>query len=307
MESTISEIQHKIERETYSNNDFNERIIIKGNLLKIAYHKYEWFQDIENPEDFIKYLKTIRPRSDIFSFWQRIPYTEPMYDQYTMKSDDIAVLPISTFDNWWKKQISAKTRNAVRKAEKNNVAIKIVEFNDDLVKSISTIFNETPIRQGRPFLHYNKPVSVVKEEMSRELEISTFLSAEYEGKMIGFVKLLFCDRYTMMVEILSMIKHRNKSPQNALIAKAVEICAVRKSPFMVYSKWVEGSLGDFKRNNGFTKMCLPRYYVPLSFWGNIALKYSLQNGVKSIVPKSIITGLKILRRKMLTKLKGVNK
>ena len=36
--------------------------------------------------------------------------------------------------------------------------------------------------------------------------------------------------------IIAKIKHRDKAPMNALVAKAVEICAENKIPYLVYDK-----------------------------------------------------------------------
>ena len=56
-------------------------------------------------------------RVDLLTFIQRISDTTPKYD-YPMEWDNMAVLPISTFDAWMKNQIDFKVRNKVRKAEK---------------------------------------------------------------------------------------------------------------------------------------------------------------------------------------------
>ena len=69
-----------------------------------------------------------------------------------------------------------------------------------------------------------------------------------------------------IVQILSMIKHYDKRPANALIAKAVEICAQKEVSHMIYYNYIyndpKSSLTEFKRRNGFEKVLLPRYYVP---------------------------------------------
>ncbi len=258
-------------------------IYISGKFIKIASLANEWFEDIEDPPKLISELKLARPKPGLFSFWQRLPYTEPDYG-YHMVPDNLAVLPISTFDHWWSKQINAKTRNVARKAQKKGVEIRLSDFDESLIQGITEIFNESPIRQGRPFWHYGKDKETIKQEMSDRLDASGFIGAYFQNELIGFIKLLYTDRYAMMVEILSKLEHRDKSPTNALLAKAVEICAEKNIHQLVYSKWITGSLGDFKRHNGFEKIGLPRYYIPLNLAGHIILKSNLHHGVDGIIP-----------------------
>ena len=49
-------------------------------------------------------LKKSGSRVDIFTFLQKLPETTPKYN-YPMEMDNLAVLPVSTFDNWWNNQI----------------------------------------------------------------------------------------------------------------------------------------------------------------------------------------------------------
>ena len=65
-----------------------------------------------------------------------------------MEWDNLAVLPISTFDHWWSQQIGFKARNKAKQAEKKGAVIREVPFGDSLVRGIWEIYNETPIRGG---------------------------------------------------------------------------------------------------------------------------------------------------------------
>ena len=100
-----------------------------------------------------------------------------------------------------------------------------------------------------------------------------------------------------MVEILSKVEHWDKSPNNVLIARAVEICVEKWIPYLVYSLWPRGSLGEFKRRNGFEKIDLPRYYIPLTVRGQIFLKLQLHHGITGIIPEKLKVRLINLRRK----------
>src|SRR4030067_1525271 len=265
----------------------NKKIIIKGTILKIAQLKNEYFDKIDNPQDILRAMAADKIKADLFTFWQRLPDIEPKY-KYHHEGESLAVLKIENYDNWFKHTIDSKTRNIIRKSGKIGVFIDTVDFNDDFVKGIVNIYKETPIRQGKPFWHYEKDFSQIKEETSDALEKSVFIGAYYNGEMIGFLKMLMADQYAMIVLILSMIAHRDKSTQNSLIAKAVEVCCGKNIKYIIYAKWdVNKTLADFKKRNGFNSIVLPRYYIPLTIKGYMALKLNLHHGIIPFVPAKI--------------------
>ena len=59
-------------------------------------------------------------------------------------------------------QIKSRVRNQIRKAEKEGLVVKEVPYDDDFVRGMTAIFNESPVRQGRPFWHYGKSFETVK-------------------------------------------------------------------------------------------------------------------------------------------------
>lgn len=78
--------------------------------------------------------------------------------------ESLAVLPIQSFDHWWKNEIRSRIRSKIRKAENKGVVVKRVEYDDAFVQGMTDIFNETPVRQGRTFWHYGKDFETVKRE-----------------------------------------------------------------------------------------------------------------------------------------------
>ncbi|NIR50637.1 hypothetical protein GWO43_26060 [candidate division KSB1 bacterium] len=274
-------------------------IVITGKLVKIARVAEEWYEDIEDPALLIKAFKNGKSKVDIFTFWQRLPDTKPEYEYY-MEWDSIAAIPVQSFDHWWKEQIDFKARNKIRKAKKKGVEVRVVDFNDDFIKGMISIFNETPIRQNKPFWHYGKDFETVKQEFSRNLRREEIIGAYYGGDLIGFMMLAYAGEFAMTTQIISKIGHRDKASSNALIARAVEICDQKNVPYFVYTKWSKGSLGDFKRHNGFEKIDLPRYYIPLTFKGKIVLKLKLHRGIRGILPEKLNDHLVNLRRKWYT-------
>jgi hypothetical protein len=61
--------------------------------------------------------------------------------------------------------------------------------------------------------------------------------------------------------------------------------------------WSAGGLGEFKIRNGFQKIDLPRYYVPLTAKGRIAFALKLHRGVRGMLPPGFKAQLVELRSK----------
>jgi len=276
----------KIEGQTYT--------ISKG-LLKVVALEEEWYEDVMDPNKVIHALKEAPFRADIFTFWQRFPDTTPRFDYYH-EFEAIAVLSIQTYDHWFRKQINAKTRNMVRKAEKKGVKIRLAEFSDDFVRGMTEIFNESPVRQGKRFWHYGKDFHTVKEQFSKYLFREYLIGAYYNGELIGFMMIANAGGYALIGQILSKIKHRDKAINNALVAKAVDTCAEQGFPYLIYYYWGTGSFSAFKRRSGFEKVFLPRYFVPLTWRGRLAMRVGLHRGLKEALPDSVREKLKDLRR-----------
>jgi hypothetical protein len=272
----------------------NNVIVVTGTLMKMARLKEEWFEDAEDPERTIAELRKAPLRTDIFTFFQRLPDKEPRYPFYR-ESETVAAIPITSYDHWWKKQVNPKTRNMVRKAEKSGLVIRETQFDDDFVKGVAGIFNETPLRQNKPFWHYGKNEETIKKQFSRYIFREDMIGAYYQDEMIGFMMLAHAGQYALLGQILSKVAHRDKAVTNALLAKAVEICARKNIPYLSYYGFRRGGLGDFQRHNGFEMITLPRYYVPLTAWGRLVLQMNLHNGLKQAFPEHITLKLIDLR------------
>jgi hypothetical protein len=254
----------------------------------------EWYDDVESPGAVIAALKDSRAKADIFTFWQRLPDVEPQFDFYR-EWESIAALPVKSFDHWWNKQIKSRTRNLIRKTEKLGVEIREARYDDAFVRGITEIFNEAPVRQGRRFWHYGKDFETVKRQFARYLFREDLIAAYYREELIGVVMLGNAGRYAVTGQIISKIRHRDKATNNALIAKAVEICERKHLPYLVYLHWADGSLAEFKRRCGFEEIRIPRYYVPLSERGRLILRLGLHHGVKQLLPVSVTNRLKSVR------------
>ena len=272
------------------------RIVFEGRFPRVARLEQEWFEDVQNPKALTDALRNAEGGPDVFTFWQRLPNIQPEHEhEYWMERDSIAALPITDYSSWWDKQIKGAARNKVRKAKKRGVVIRLTPFDDRLVEGMISIFNETPIRQGRRFSHYGKDFATVRSQFSRFLFREEILGAYVGEELIGFSMLAYAGKYAVLGQILSKIARRDFAPTNALLARAVERCAEKKLPYLAYAYWLENSLGDFKKSNGFRRFDLPRYYVPLTLRGKVALKLGFHHNVRQRLPPGLLGQLLQLR------------
>jgi hypothetical protein len=281
-------------------------VVVLGKWLRTAVVKDEWWlksEAVKDPERFLMDLGKSGLKADIFAFGRRPPLTEPALN-YPVEWDNVAAIPITTFAEWWEKQITADVRQNIKKARKNDVVVRPVPFDDELVRGIMGIYNESPIRQGKPFYHYGEDFETVKRLNSTYSDHTSFIGAFFEKELIGFVELNWMEPIADIKQILCKNTHYDKKPGNLLIAKAVEICAEKGLSHLLYGKYhyygnLEGNtLSDFKRRNGFRRMPVPKYYVPLTLKGRMAMWVNLHLGVKRLVPEKTLRNLLTVRARL---------
>ncbi|PYU29744.1 MAG: hypothetical protein DMG31_16220 [Acidobacteria bacterium] len=273
----------------------------EGRLVRIARLDGDKYNFPEDPQALVNGLRKCGTRIDLFTFLPRLSKTSPEY-HYPMEWDNLAVLSVSSFDGWWTNQIDNKTRNMVRKAQKNGVVTRELAFGDTLVRGIWEINNECPIRQGKRFPHYGMSLDRVREYAGTFLDRTIYIGAFLGNEMIGFVKLVMDETQTQacLVHILSMVQHKGKAPTNALLAQALRSCTDRGISYLVYENFSYGkkqgdSLSRFKEANGFRRLDLPRYYVPLTRIGWAAFHMGLHHKLVEYLPDSITAKLRDFR------------
>jgi hypothetical protein len=281
-------------------------VIITGNWLKIAAVQDEELVEgevVDDPEQFLTTLRKSALQADIFTFAQHLPDVTPKYEYY-LEYDSAAVIPITTFQEWLEKHVEYDVRKAVRKAKKLGLITAPSRFDDNLVRGICSIYNESPVRQGKSFWHYGKDFETVKREASTYLDRSEFIGAYYHNELVGFIKMIYVDGIARTVHVISQQKHSDKKPTNALIAKAVELCEQNGRSHLVYGEYAYGesahqrintSKTEFKRRNGFEEVLVPRYYIPLTVKGRLFLKLGLHRGIKAALPRPVLRTLRIAR------------
>lgn len=286
---------------------FGKEIKVQGRLIRIAILDGEGYQFLEDPESALETLRKSRTRVDLFTFIEKLSDRTPKYS-YPMEWDNMAVLPVTSFDDWIKNQVDFKVRNKVKKAAKNGVFVREVPFDDTFIQGISSIYNESPIRQGRRFWHYGTDFAYARRVNGTFPNQSIYIGAFFEDSLIGFVKLVTDEDRSQagLMQIISMIRHRDKAPTNALIAQAVRSCAERGIPYLWYANFSYGkrqtdSLAEFKRHNGFVKIDLPRYYVPLTVVGRLALRMGLHHNLVDWIPEPVILKYRSIRSRWYAK------
>jgi hypothetical protein len=277
-------------------------IRVQGKFIRIAGLSADTYEFLDAPEAAIDVLRSSHEQVDLFTFMQKVPDTSPKYP-YPMEWDNLAVLPVSTFDHWWMKQVNDKTRNMARRAGKKGVVIREGLLDDAYLEGVWAIYNECEVRQGKRFPHYGKDLPTVRDMMVTFPDRSVFMGAYLDDRMIGFARLHIDETRTQagLSSILSLAQHRDKAPINALVAEAVRYCATHGIPYLVYSRYSDGnkkrdSLMDFKDHNGFQRVNLPRYFIPLTPMGRIALATGLHKGLASHIPDPVLARLRALRK-----------
>jgi hypothetical protein len=271
-------------------------IAVKGERVKKAVIRDEDFleDELENPERVVSALKLARRdgvRADIFTFAQKIDSGAPRYT-YPMEWESVAAARTSSFKAWWD-SLPQETRKNVRRAEKRGVTVSVRTLDDELIRHICELNNDSPMRQGRRFVHYGKTVDEVRKDQAPLLDRSEYVCAYLKGELIGFLKIAFAGRIAALVQILPRASHQDKRPANALLAKAIELCEKRGAAYLTYGLFQEGNrrdspLREFKTRNGFEEMLVPRYYIPLTPWGIVTTRLRLYRGLIGVLPDPVI-------------------
>ena len=275
----------------------SRRIVVKGRWLKVAALEHEqWLEtELDDPVACVKLLREPglpKQRADIFTFAQKLPVTTPKYD-YAMEWESVAAVRTTSHKEWWDK-LPQETRKNVRRSQKRGVIVTVDTLHDDLIRGLVELNNDSPVRQGRRYTHYGKSVEQVKKDQSSFSDRSSFICAYYGEELIGYMKIVHRGDVAAVLHLLPKASHQDKRPANALIARAVEVCEAKGMSHLIFGQFNYGNkrdnpLREFKVRNGFEEILVPRFYVPLTSWGELCMKAKLHRGLIGILPHSIIT------------------
>ena len=211
--------------------DVNGRkLIATGNWLRTAMVRGEDMMEneLENPEVYIKRLKgdaNDALKADIFTFTQKLPATRPKYP-YPMEWESVAAIHLVSFKEWWE-GLPQETRKNVRRSQRRGVAVRIKEFDDDLIQGIREVNDESPLRQGMRNGYYGKSSEETKKLYGEFTGRCDFICAYFDDKLIGFLHLVYRGQVASILNLTTKPSHFDKRPANALVAKAVELCEAK--------------------------------------------------------------------------------
>lgn len=282
-------------------------VISVGRWLRIATQKDEEWLDCEpigDPVQFANALGKSGLPADIFTFLGPIG-AGPIDGSGKVEIDNVAVIETDDYKAWWE-GLPQEARKNTRRAAKRGLEIRCAAFDDDLVAGIKQIYDEEPIRQGRKFWHYGKDLETVRRENASYLDRCQFLGAYFSGELVGFIKIVYVGETARIMQILSLNSHQDKRPMTALIAKAANICHQKGLKYLAYGKYTykgkgDSSITEFKRRLGFKQQQVLRYYIALSWRGQIALRTGAHRGCLALLPTSAINHLLRIRKWYLEK------
>jgi len=280
-------------------------VVVTGRLLRVAsVQSAEYVEggSVMDPEEVRRGLAGIGRTADIFTFTQNVGDEEPRFPYYH-EWDNAAAVSSADYDQWWK-GLSEHSRRNVRLASKRGVTVKVASLDDEFVKGIKNLYDETPVRTGRLFWHYGKDLERIRRENSSFLDRSEFLGAFHGDQLIGFMKFVYVGNAGHVMQFLLSQAHLDKKAGNALIAKAMEICHRKGMSHLIYCKFSYGakkpdSLAEFKRRNGFAEVRFPQYFVPLTLRGRIAVALRLHRGIRGMLPATVLQMGLDLRARLL--------
>jgi hypothetical protein len=285
-------------------NDRN--VIVTGRFIRIAAVQDETCVEgeiVPDPERFVRCLRLWEIKPDIFTFPQKVNDPTPRF-QYKCEWDNFAVIPITSYDDWFRNRVRPDVRQNIRRAKREGIVTKCVAFNDALVWQIKEICDETPVRQGMRFWHYGKKFEEIKEVHGTYSSRADYIGAYLGDELIGFVKLVYVGRIARTMNVISKQRYFHLRPTNALIAKAVEVCAQRNVSHLVYGEYrfpgkTQSSLAEFKKRNGFEEALCPRYFIPLTAKGSLVIRLGLHRGLKRYLPEPLSRLLLTVRQWLL--------
>jgi hypothetical protein len=279
-------------------------LVMTGTLIRTAtIFDDDWREGAcaADPCQFVEKVRRANIPADVLTFAQKLVDTNRALS-YPCEPYNLAVAPTGDYDHWWEKRLPQETRKHVWKALKLKLVVREIDLDDDTVRGLKAIYDESPIRQGRRFWHYGKPPEVIRRENSSYLDRSILLGAFHEAELVGFMKLVRVGAAAHVMQLIAKAAHSEKKPSNALIAKAVQVCGEKGISFLAYGQYVYGkntsaALTEFKRRNGFEMVILPRYYVPLTIKGRCAVRMGFHRGLRSFIPDWLDRCLRNVRAK----------
>ena len=192
---------------------------VKGRVLKIASLDADRYEFITDPEAAIRDLRSSGSRVDIFTFMQGLPPAPPQFS-YAAEPDNLAALPISTYDKWFDDADRRQgPQHGPAAPRRGACVVREVPFDDLLVRGISRGLQRVAGQAGTAVLALSEGHRARCAGRTRPSSSAARSSPRSsDDRVIGFAKLVADDgrQQAALMQIVSMIAHRDKAPTNAL-------------------------------------------------------------------------------------------
>lgn len=257
--------------------DFQLPVIGKRWFYRVAQYPIppEHIYDIEPHKELLNALT--RKGVDLFTFIERSFLGASKGNELGLFSnlETIGLLRMKCFDEWFK-SITHRARQLTRKGQRMGLKVGVVDINEDFLRSAFRIYNETPIRQGRKYSGFGLSMTDLRTKFSK-MDDSEVIGAYFNNELVGLMWVGYGDRVATVNSFLSLISCRDKYyPNYALLAETVKRSCEKGYKFLTYGNMgYNPGLDFFKKTNGFKIFAAPRYYVPLSAKGQLAIKLKL--------------------------------
>jgi GT2 family glycosyltransferase len=267
-------------------------------------HDENWFDGdaVGDPQGFVRALRQSPLALDLCTF--RVGAAGVVPDApHRLHEELLAVIDVRDPTAWWA-DVPQQTRKNVRRAERRGLVVREVAFDEALVRGIRRIYDETPVRQGRPFWHHGKDLEAVRRENATFLDRAGFLGAYVGDELVGFLKWVRVGRRARIMQILALVREQDRRPTMALIAHAVAVAHAQGLEALVYDRMVYGNkaaspMTEFKRRMGFRPVAQPHVTVALTWRGRAVLALGLHRPLAERLPGPVVEGLLGWRRRVL--------
>jgi len=179
-------------------------------------------------------------------------------DKYDLYFHPIAVITKPNDIHEYLKFIGAKSRNMIKKAQKNRIECRLFKWNDFL-DDIYEINTSSSVRQGRKmdysYFKYPEPIKIKNEEDFQIIHIGAFL----DDKLIGYIELYVYGNFAMTNRILGHKKYLKLGIMNLLFYKTIELLIEKEIEYLNYltmQNKENNSLSAFKYRVGFREYSL---------------------------------------------------
>ena len=267
-----------------SESKYERQLPLPGIERRWFYKVAQYFEPDEHTRDIYPdkaLLDALRAkRVDLFSFIERSFLNRSTHLELGFYgcTETIGLLRIQGFEAWLK-SLPGRERTAIRKAERT-LKTRLVNVDEEFIQSAFRIYNETPIRQCRRYTGFGMTLQDIRLKFSN-LQTSKIIGTYFDNKLIGLMWVELGDQVAAMMSFISLISQRNKNPNNALIAGVVKLCSEKGYHYLTYGNMgYNPGLDFFKKNNGFRRVAVSRYFVPLSSKGQLAIKLKLCQSIE---------------------------